>query len=103
MTTGNLEIWEDLITNVIGLSFCDEKTSFGTNVNILVYIGRIGSDKEYTEINLYYNRDDRKVVSAFMSGQGRFPIMNTTDFEKTYQDFFIKSVRDLKLNTILES
>lgn len=98
----SLEIWEKLISERIGLNFSEEKTNFGSDINILVYIGRIGSDQEYSEINLYVDRNNENVVSAFWYSGGRRPEMNIIDFEKTYRDFFIESEREMKINTILE-
>lgn len=99
----NLEIWDNLITNILNLKFSDEKTSPINSISIIEYFGRIHSNiHSYTQVVIYYNRDTDIINSAFLYNENKkMPDMNIGDFKRIYKNYFLEKNRELQINKIL--
>ena len=100
MTT-DINIWDRLMTEHVGLKFMEELTTGANEINMFKYFGRLPKHTiDYAESKVYFDRNTEIVTSAFLFTSDRS--LNMNDLSEIYRDFFITEIRSLKINDLIK-
>jgi hypothetical protein len=99
MMTTDINIWDRLMIEHIGLKFMEELTTVN-EINMFKYFGLLPKHTiDHADSTIYFNRNTGTVTAAFLTTSDRF--LNMDDLSEIYRDFLITETRNLKINNII--